>query len=148
MTTNQKMQLTRVSRTAGLTRFLWAGGLSIVFAAASALAGQNSSAPKSASKHDHGAIQPSAFQFEPAPKGAKVFFANLKNKQTVGKKLLVKFGVEGMKILPAGEIVSGTGHHHLIIDGSAVAPGQVVPADERHIHFGKGQTEAEIELNP
>lgn len=86
--------------------------------------------------------------FEPADKGVRVFFANLKNNQTVSKKFTVKFGIEGMKIQPAGEIVSGTGHHHLIINGSAIPAGQVVPADETHIHFGKGQTETEIELKP
>lgn len=82
------------------------------------------------------------------PQGVRIYFANLKNNQTVSKKFTVKFGLEGMKVHPAGEIVEGTGHHHLIIDGSAIAAGQVVPADAQHIHFGKGQTETEVELTP
>ncbi len=86
--------------------------------------------------------------FEAAPAGARVFFANLKNGQTVAKKITIKFGAEGIKVQPAGEIVQGSGHHHLIIDGSAVPAGQVVPADANHIHFGKGQTETEVELTP
>lgn len=126
-------------------------GLIHSFAAPSVVASQGQApAPKKADPHAGHAANATApvTGFEAAPKGSRVFFVNLKNKQTVAKKLLVKFGVEGMKILPAGEMVSGTGHHHLIIDGTAVAPGHVVPADERHIHFGKGQTEAEIELKP
>jgi hypothetical protein len=86
--------------------------------------------------------------FVMAPKGSRVFFANLKNRQTIPTKFKVKFGVEGMKIQPAGELVTGTGHHHLIIDGNSVPMGQIVLADATHIHFGKGQTEAEIELAP
>ena len=40
-----------------------------------------------------------------------------------------------------------TGHHHIIIDGKPVAAGTAVPADETHIHYGKGQTEAKIKLS-
>ena len=60
----------------------------------------------------------------------------------------IKMAIEGMEIEPAGVSVEGKGHHHLIIDGSYVEKGVVVPADERHIHYGAGQTEAEIALSP
>lgn len=86
--------------------------------------------------------------FEPAPHGARVFFANLKNGQKIPKKFLVKFGLSGMTISPAGKIVPKTGHHHLIIDGASIPAGQVVPTDATHLHFGKGQTETELELTP
>ena len=39
-----------------------------------------------------------------------------------------------------------SGHHHLIVDAGAVRSGENIPADEKHVHFGKGQTEAEIAL--
>jgi hypothetical protein len=97
-------------------------------------------------EHDHAAAPVAGF--EAAPENAKVFFDGLKDSQTVAKKFTVKFGVDGMKIHPAGEIISGTGHHHLIVDGAAVAEGHVVPTDETHIHFGLGQTETELELAP
>jgi hypothetical protein len=83
-----------------------------------------------------------------AKPAARVFFVNLKNGQTIPTKYKVKFGVEGIAVHPAGEIVAGTGHHHLIIDGNAIPAGQVVPADANHIHFGKGQTETELDLKP
>ncbi|MEL6349341.1 MAG: DUF4399 domain-containing protein, partial [Myxococcota bacterium] len=60
----------------------------------------------------------------------------------------VKMGVEGMTVQPAGELKEGTGHHHIIIDKGGIAEGQAVPADEQHIHYGKGQTETELELTP
>lgn len=53
-----------------------------------------------------------------------------------------------MRVHPAGELIEGTGHHHLIVNGPAIATGQVVPADERHIHYGLGQTETELKLVP
>ena len=48
----------------------------------------------------------------------------------------------------AGKVLKGTGHHHLLIDVEPVEAGATVAADEQHIHFGKGQTETEIELTP
>jgi hypothetical protein len=60
----------------------------------------------------------------------------------------VKFGVEGMKIVPAGTMTEGTGHHHLIIDGAALPKGEVIPANDKSLHFGKGQTETDLTLPP
>ncbi len=63
-------------------------------------------------------------------------------------RVKVVMEVEGMTVRPAGEVVEGTGHHHIIIDKSAIATGQVVPKDGQHIHFGKGQTVTEIAVEP
>jgi hypothetical protein len=82
------------------------------------------------------------------PKKAKVRFKNLKDGQTIKQNFKVKFDVVGMTVKPAGQLVSGTGHHHLIINGSSVDRGVVIPADEQHIHFGKGQTEYDLNLKP
>lgn len=81
---------------------------------------------------------------------AKVSFLSPKDGAKVKSPLKVRFGLEGMKIRPAGEdtLDKTTGHHHLIIDGEAPGVGDAVPADETHIHYGKGQTEAEITLSP
>lgn len=82
------------------------------------------------------------------PNGAKVFFKNLAEGQTIPTKYLVKFGVRKMKVHPAGELQEGTGHYHIVINMGPIAAGVVVPADENHIHFGKGQTEYELNLKP
>lgn len=77
----------------------------------------------------------------------RVYFIEPKDGTTVTSPVKVRMGVEGMRVEKAGQLIDGTGHHHLIIDGKPVEPGGVVPADEQHIHFGDGQTETEIELS-
>lgn len=67
---------------------------------------------------------------------------------TVSSPFKVKFAVNGMEIKPAGDMTAGTGHHHLLINAEGVKAGEVVPANETHLHFGKGQTEAEVKLVP
>ncbi len=51
-----------------------------------------------------------------------------------------------MEIKPAGEVVKGTGHHHILINKDFMPPGRVIPTDNAHRHFGKGQTEAVLDL--
>ena len=60
----------------------------------------------------------------------------------------VRFGVRGMAVAAAGDIVADSGHHHLLINSDAIPAGESVPFTERHLHFGKGQTEAEVKLSP
>lgn len=75
----------------------------------------------------------------------KVYFTNLKDGQKISNGYVVKFAVKDMKVLPAGEVVEGSGHHHILIDQGPVPAGTAIPADETHIHFGKGQTEFKFE---
>lgn len=83
------------------------------------------------------------------PAGAKVFFKNLKEGQTVKSPVKVEMGAEGIKLDTAGVIVAGAGHHHLFIDAEdSLAKGTVCPKDSTHLHFGKGQSVAEIKLTP
>ena len=84
------------------------------------------------------------------PSNAKVFFANLKDGQTIPTKFKVQMGLEGMKLRNASEDIDDkmTGHHHILINKGFVPEGQAIPADETHIHFGKSQSEAELNLKP
>lgn len=83
------------------------------------------------------------------PAGAKVFFKNLKNGETVTSPVKVEMGLEGLKLDTAGAIVAGSGHHHLLIDaGDSIPAGTVVPKDSTHLHFGKAQSSAEVKLAP
>lgn len=75
-----------------------------------------------------------------------VSFAEPKANATVRSPVKVKFNLSGMEIGPIGDMDAKKGHHHLIIDGEPIEEGQSVPVDEKHIHYGKGQTEAEISL--
>ena len=79
----------------------------------------------------------------------KVFFANLKDGQTISQDFKVQFGLEGMTVKKAGDAEDKkSGHHHLLINQDAIASGQVIPADENHLHFGQAQTEAQLKLKP
>ena len=81
------------------------------------------------------------------PAGAKVYFKNLKDGQTVSSPFKVEMGVDGMQLDTAGAIVPGTGHHHLLIDAEDSIPaGQVVPKDAQHMHFGKAQSSTDVTL--
>ena len=90
-----------------------------------------------------------------APAGAKIRFVQPENGATITGPLVdgkvavqVKMGVEGITVKAAGEQIDGTGHHHIIVDGQGIPIGDVVPKDETHLHFGQGQTEAEVALTP
>jgi len=85
----------------------------------------------------------------PAPADASVYIIAPQDGATVHSPLLVQFGLRGMGIAPAGIKFDNTGHHHLLIDIDAPADlAAPLPANEHVRHFGKGQTEARIELPP
>jgi hypothetical protein len=67
---------------------------------------------------------------------------------TVASPFKVRFGVKGMTVAPAGEIVANSGHNHLLINRASVPAGQSVPFDDQHKHFGAGQTETMVTLPP
>jgi hypothetical protein len=77
-----------------------------------------------------------------------VSFAEPADNAVVSSPFKVKFAVSGMEVKPAGEMAANTGHHHLIINGSSIKAGESIPFDDTHLHFGKGQTEAEVKLPP
>ncbi len=84
----------------------------------------------------------------PAPKNAKVYFINLKDGAELDSPFLVQFGMSGMGVAPAGTEKEKTGHHHLIINEKIEGDelNEPIPADDNHVHFGGGQTEAMIDL--
>jgi len=83
----------------------------------------------------------------PAPEGAAVTIVSPVDGATVGTEFTVIFGLEGMGVAPAGVDVEGTGHHHLLVDQAELPPaGQ--PMGNPPIHFGKGQTQTTLTLEP
>jgi Domain of unknown function (DUF4399) len=70
------------------------------------------------------------------------------NNAVVGTTFKVRFGVTGMAVEPAGEVVANSGHNHLLIDMDSIASGESIPFTPKHMHFGKGQQEADIKLEP
>jgi hypothetical protein len=106
--------------------------------------------PKVAATHDTMNMPAPSSSVAPVPDvpaGAKVFFKNLKDGETVKSPFKVEMGIEGLKLDTAGAIVSGSGHHHLLIDaGDSIPSGTVVPKDSTHLHFGKAQSSTEVSL--
>lgn len=85
-----------------------------------------------------------------SPEGAEAYIINLEDGDTVSGELLVQFGLKGMGIAPAGYDVENTGHHHLLInqDIEELDLGMPLPSTDGVRHFGKGQTEVTLELEP
>jgi hypothetical protein len=83
-----------------------------------------------------------------APEGAKVYIISPKDGAQVSSPVLVQFGLKGIGVAPAGLELpdAATGHHHLLIDVEPGDPALPIPNDKNHLHFGKGQTEAQVEL--
>ena len=97
----------------------------------------------------HSGMNMSAVQPLPdIPAGARVYFKNLKDGQTVSAPVKVEMGAEGIKVDSAGTLRQASGHHHIIIDASSLPAGQVVPKDSTHLHFGNAQTQATVPLKP
>ena len=66
---------------------------------------------------------------------------------TVSSPVTIVFGLKGMGIAPAGVERANTGHHHLMIDQDELPEIGVTMGGEV-IHFGGGQTEVTLELEP
>lgn len=80
---------------------------------------------------------------------AKVYFLSPKDGETVTNPVIVRFGLSGMGVAPAGVDRDKTGHHHLLIDLETLPDlTKPIPSDTNHRHFGGGQTEVVLELTP
>ncbi len=85
----------------------------------------------------------------PSPPGAEVYIITPKDGAKIHGPVLVQFGLKGMGVAPAGVKFDDTGHHHLLVD--AAVPEDLslpLPATQKILHFGKGQTETTLNLPP
>ena len=85
----------------------------------------------------------------PSPADAEAYIISPRDGAKVHGPVLVQFGLKGMGIAPAGVKMENTGHHHLLIDTDVPADlGAPLPATDKIVHFGKGQTETTLHLSP
>lgn len=92
----------------------------------------------------------------PAPEGAEAYFVNIEDGATVSSPVTVIFGLSGMGVAPAGTEKENTGHHHVLVDRPPFGEGpddeemseSGLFSDDNHRHFGGGQTEVSLELDP
>lgn len=82
------------------------------------------------------------------PAEAELYIIAPRDGETVTSPVRILFGLRGMGVAPARVAVEGTGHHHLLVDAAPPALDAPIPADGHHIHFGKGQTETMLVLEP
>jgi len=85
-----------------------------------------------------------------SPPGAEVYIISPKDGATVHSPVRVQFGLKGMGVAPAGVKFDNTGHHHVIVDTdfSELKLDAPMPATDKVLHFGKGQTETSLTLPP
>ena len=67
---------------------------------------------------------------------------------TVKSPVPLKLAAFNFTVEPAGEVHEGAGHLHVMVDVPCLAPGEVIPKDDQHVHLGTGQTETELALAP
>ena len=80
--------------------------------------------------------------------GASVYIISPADGETVSEHFIVRFGLKGMGVAPAGTDKAGTGHHHLLVDGKALPPMDKPMSKDGIKHFGGGQTETMPMLSP
>lgn len=85
-----------------------------------------------------------------APEGASVYIISPQNGATLKSPVRVRFGLSGMGVAPAGVAKEKTGHHHVLIDTDAkdLDLSKPLPATDKVVHFGGGQTETMLKLAP
>tara|TARA_B100000579_G_scaffold409804_1_gene399149 strand:+ start:234 stop:656 length:423 start_codon:yes stop_codon:yes gene_type:complete len=71
---------------------------------------------------------------------SNVFFKNINEGDTLVSPFKVEMGVSGLRIKPAGKLEPGTGHHHILLNRLFMNYGDIIPMDEQHLHYGKGDT--------
>ena len=75
--------------------------------------------------------------------------SNLRDGHTVYSPFRIDFSIRGMGVIPAGKAHPKAGHHHLLVDTPLpINPGDKIPFNDFHRHYGKGQTSAVVSLPP
>ena len=85
----------------------------------------------------------------PAPAGAMAYIIEPADGAVVSSPVRVVFGLRGIGVAPSGVAREDAGHHHLLVDTGLPQMLTVsIPNDANHRHFGGGQTETELDLEP
>lgn len=79
--------------------------------------------------------------------GKRVYFGNLEDGSIVESPFKVVMKAENLIVEPAALGVNeGHGHFHIIVDAPVVGASELIPKDEKHIHYGNGQMETVLDL--
>jgi hypothetical protein len=84
-----------------------------------------------------------------APESAEAYIQSPLDGDVVTAPFIVRFGLKGVGVAPAGVQLPNTGHHHLLVDVTEMPSFDLpLPANANVVHFGLGQTETELNLPP
>lgn len=86
--------------------------------------------------------------FIPAADGASVRILQPTDGATVKRAFPLVMQVTGAQVKPSGFTERGAGHFHILIDEPAIAAGQLISGDIRHVHYERQQTEDNFYLAP
>ncbi len=79
------------------------------------------------------------------PEGARAYIISPAHGDTVHQTFVVRFGLRGMGVAPAGCDMPNTGHHHLLIDNDELPPADApLAADIQHLDNGETQTKVTL----
>lgn len=81
----------------------------------------------------------------------EAYFTNLQNEALIETPFLLRFGLSGgWGLAPISKPIGGkSGHHHLLINRDLPLDfRQALPFNDQYIHFGKGQMETVLSLEP
>lgn len=92
--------------------------------------------------------KPTSDEQNSIPAEKKVFIENIQEGDTLASPFLVKMGVQGIQVEPAGISRDGFGHHHILINQKGWRVNDIIPMSDSTFHFGQGQTEATLTLDP
>ena len=92
----------------------------------------------------------------PAAPARRVYFIEPQDGATVKSPVKARFGLEGYELAPvpagtitADQVRAGMGHHHLGIDMDCLPAGtEIVKGTPSWVHFGKGDTQIDVQLEP
>lgn len=86
--------------------------------------------------------------FTPAADDARVSFVTPSDGQTVSGGVSLVMEAENFTIEESGEVNDNAGHFHVLVDTDPVKPGESIPDDDQHVHFGDASTESVLALQP
>lgn len=92
----------------------------------------------------------------PAAPARRVFFVEPQDGATVKSPVKLRFGLEGYELAPVPkdpikpeQVRAGMGHHHVGVNMDCLPAGtEIVKGTPSWVHFGTGNTEIDMQLEP
>ena len=108
---------------------------------------QNKENNQTTAENNEFATSAPKIQRNEAPENATVYFITPSPNAVLSSPVKVEFGVTEMEIVPLGQNIPLTGHHHIIINADLPDMNFPIPADENYVHFGDGSSETTLNLD-